>query len=618
MNTAAPAQTTGNSVTDTRYLLTFLATLGVRHFIYCPGSRCAPFAYALADLETADPTVKVYPKIDERSAGFFALGIAKATDQPVAVIMTSGTAVAHTLPAVMEAHHTQTPLLIISADRPYEMRGVGASQTTQQIGIFSHFVRRTIDLPAKLELPTNPQIPLALPARKVLNQLRHLARCWQTEGAQRGPAHLNVALREPLTPTETETHGEQLIRQLFTATTAILNGETSLTSSTGGETSPTSSTGGEPAIKLAKPVPPTPSQPCPPHLLNPQLKTALIVGEHRAAMGWQWEEYLEKGYLILAEPGTTPFSAGLSAPCQQQMVTKYADQIEQLIVIGRPTLSRPLTALINQDKIPTIVVAEPADYPDLTANAKYVTDRRIELPKLSEEATTWAQNWRDQAITYVRKIGKELVLADGLRAAQIIWDTLGANPLIAGASNAIRYLDLIADTSSKHGEIFANRGQAGIDGTIAFARGVHTFWKAQTAEKAGRLDAIRTVVFIGDITFLHDASSLLNGWAEDCPEIDIVVLDDGGGRIFASLEHGKAASEELYEKYFAMGQKVNYQALADGYGWQYHQVAGLSSSEQQVKMQTLLSETEVKGGRIIHLVCDHSKISEQIRRLFAF
>lgn len=608
MDTTAKLGNNRSSVTDARYLVALLASLGVHHFVYCPGSRCAPFAYALADLEAADPTIKVHPKIDERSAAFFALGIAKAADAPVAVIMTSGTAVAHALPAVMEAHHTNTPLLIISADRPYEMRGVGASQTTQQVGIFSHFVRLTVDLPAGLDLPAeavtsgelppvvNHEVKLAPSVRKVFNQLRHLARAWQLNGAARGPAHLNVAFRDPLVPEIPASakgyRGIHFMRQILQAVqTTYPLGQTPTTFA-----EIDAYAGGE--------------------LLNPKLRTALVVGEHRSAMGWDWQEYLEKGYLILAEPGTTPFSMGLSAPAQQQLVTKYGDEIEQLVVIGRPTLSRPITALINRADRPIIVVAEPTDYPDLTGVAAFVTDRRIDLPPLALEARSWAKSWQEKATAYVRQVGKETVLADGLRAAQIVWDTLGMNRLIAGASNAIRYLDLLADTSTKHGQIYANRGQAGIDGTIAFARGVHAFFEASpfTQEQGG--EPLRTVVFLGDITFLHDASSLLNGLAETCPALDIVVLDDSGGRIFASLEHGQAATEATYERFFAMGQTIDYQALATAYGWNYQCVRGLETASQQAQLQALLSETQVSGGRIIQVECDHTKIAQQIRELF--
>ncbi|MDO5060654.1 MAG: 2-succinyl-5-enolpyruvyl-6-hydroxy-3-cyclohexene-1-carboxylic-acid synthase [Actinomycetaceae bacterium] len=618
MDTTAKLGNHSNSVTDARYLVALLASLGVRHFVYCPGSRCAPFAYALADLEAADPSIKVHPKIDERSAAFFALGIAKAADAPVAVIMTSGTAVAHTLPAVMEAHHTNTPLLIISADRPYEMRGVGASQTTQQVGIFSHFVRSTVDLPAGLDLPAetatsgelspvvNSEVKLAPSARKVFNQLRHLARAWQLNGPARGPVHLNVAFRDPLVPVDAASvgaqsavHFMQQILQAVQATYPLGPAPTAFADVDAGG-------GGE--------------------LLNPKLRTALVVGEHRSAMGWDWQDYLEKGYLILAEPGTTPFSTGVSAAAQQQLVTKYGDEIEQLVVIGRPTLSRPITALINRADRPVIVVAEPTDYPDLTGVATFVTDRRIDLPPLALEARNWAKAWQEKATAYVRQVGKEIVLADGLRAAQIVWDTLGMNRLIAGASNAIRYLDLVADTSTKHGQIYANRGQAGIDGTIAFARGVHAFFAQYPVETGNTAtgntavgdapEPLRTVVLLGDITFLHDASSLLNGLAQSCPALDIVVLDDFGGRIFASLEHGQAASETTYERFFAMGQKVDYQALATAYGWSYQCVRGLETASQRAQLQAMLSETQVLGGRIIHVECNHTNIAQQIRELF--
>ncbi|NCD19386.1 MAG: 2-succinyl-5-enolpyruvyl-6-hydroxy-3-cyclohexene-1-carboxylate synthase, partial [Actinobacteria bacterium] len=138
-----------------REVVTQLVAAGVRDVVLSPGSRSAPLAYALAAAERAG-WLRVHVRVDERSAGFFALGLARAAAlsgvaRPVAVATTSGTAVANLHPAVLEASHSGIPLLVVSADRPHELRGTGANQTTAQVGIFGGAVRAALDLPAGVD-----------------------------------------------------------------------------------------------------------------------------------------------------------------------------------------------------------------------------------------------------------------------------------------------------------------------------------------------------------------------------------------------------------------------------------------------------------------------------------
>lgn len=609
---------TGQAVTDARWILSILTGLGVNDFVYCPGSRCAPFAYALAEMETTQPGVRVHTKIDERSAAFYALGLSRGnssltgTPTPVALIMTSGTAVGHALPAVMEAHHSGIPLVVVSADRPWEMREVGASQTSRQTGIFANFVRRTLDLPAGLNLPTLLPVKTADPelahyraqealqtsgVRQLRNQLRHLAHAWQTTHANPGPVHLNVGLRDPLTP---QIAGDPLAwqeiqYQLSDDSYLYATPETPATDTAAyiSADAPTILVVGADAPALPTATLPAETQP------TETQPTETLPAE-------VWRYWANQGYVIIAEPGSTAFSQGVAQPYQQQLVNQLGAEAEQIIVFGRPTLSRPLTRLVNSPDHDVIIVSAHADYPDLTANAALVLPRLEQLPEQGERGKTYATKWAE-AVEKLHAHYQQQPLPDGLTAAKITWDTLGENTLVAGASNAIRYLDLIADNRQPHGRIYTNRGQAGIDGTIAFARGLHFARHADGAE--------RTRVLLGDLTFLHDASSLLNAVGEPAPNLDIIVLDDQGGRIFASLEHGETQYADLYERFFGMGQTVDYQALATAYGWKYQLVAGLQTPQAQQELTTALT-TPTTGGRIIHITCDHTQIREQIKVLF--
>jgi 2-succinyl-5-enolpyruvyl-6-hydroxy-3-cyclohexene-1-carboxylate synthase len=161
-----------------------LAAHGVKDVVVCPGSRSTPLALAVA----RHPALRVWMHLDERSAGFFALGIARARHRPAAVLCTSGTAVANLLPAVVEAHLARVPLLLLTADRPPELRDNGAPQTIDQIGIFGRNVRWFIDLPV-------PQMTLLPFLRATLGRAIGL-----TQSAPAGPVHLNLPFREPLVP----------------------------------------------------------------------------------------------------------------------------------------------------------------------------------------------------------------------------------------------------------------------------------------------------------------------------------------------------------------------------------------------------------------------------------
>ncbi|KAE8762202.1 thiamine pyrophosphate-binding protein, partial [Georgenia thermotolerans] len=189
------------STATARQLVAALVAHGVRHVVLAPGSRSAPLAYALLAAEEAG-WLRLHVRVDERVAGFVALGLARAgaaqTDAqsppaPVAVVTTSGTAVANLHPAVLEAAHSNLPVVVVSADRPHEMRGTGANQTTDQVGIFGSAPRYAVDLPA------------GAPGGPLLDQVvtRALAAAQGLRTSAPGPVHLNVSLRDPLAPATT-------------------------------------------------------------------------------------------------------------------------------------------------------------------------------------------------------------------------------------------------------------------------------------------------------------------------------------------------------------------------------------------------------------------------------
>ncbi|GMA18230.1 thiamine pyrophosphate-binding protein [Arsenicicoccus piscis] len=189
---------------------------GVTDVVLCPGSRSAPFAYAVQEADRHG-RLRLHVRVDERSAGFLALGLAKGSGTPTPVITTSGTAVANLHPAVLEAHHANVPLLVISCDRPPELRGTGANQTTVQPGLFAGAVRYEVDLgapEADVGAPPASAASAASPAADTTSEAasraanaywrstvsRAVAACRGVPAATPGPAHLNVPLRDPLAP----------------------------------------------------------------------------------------------------------------------------------------------------------------------------------------------------------------------------------------------------------------------------------------------------------------------------------------------------------------------------------------------------------------------------------
>ncbi|MCU1431582.1 MAG: 2-succinyl-6-hydroxy-2,4-cyclohexadiene-carboxylic acid synthase/2-oxoglutarate decarboxylase, partial [Actinotalea sp.] len=199
------ASTSAPSTRAARVLLQALAALGVRHVVLAPGSRSAPLAYAVAESARTDggrdphaPRLRLHVRIDERSAGFLAVGLARGELAAggaglVAVVTTSGTAVANLHPSVLEAHHSGLPLLLLTADRPHELRGTGANQTTEQVGLLAP-VRLTLDVPAPTGRPGEDRDLRHLAARAV-------AAATGARTCDPGPVHLDLAFRDPLVPT---------------------------------------------------------------------------------------------------------------------------------------------------------------------------------------------------------------------------------------------------------------------------------------------------------------------------------------------------------------------------------------------------------------------------------
>ena len=495
------------------------ALLGRRgaHVVVAPGSRSAPMAYALAEADAAG-RVELLVRIDERSAGFTALGLALATGAPAAVLTTSGTAVGNLLPAVMEANHAAVPLVVISADRPEELRGTGANQTTVQLDLFGEHVRFAVDVPAGDD-----------PQRAVETALS--AATGAFEDTPPGPVQLNLAFRDPLVPAAGDRLPAESGRRVYRAA----------------------------RDPLALDFPAAPAA-------LPERRTVVLAGHDAGPVAEAFAR--AHGLPLLAEPSSNarfgPNAVGPYRLLLEHFGPESAQPIERVVLFGRPTLSRPVSALLARADIPSALY-QPVPV------AWYEPGRRTELPleNLADLARFCRPRLRRMARCLAagrsrrpaRRGPGALRLppaATGPSVAAAVWEH-ARGQLVLGSSNGIRDVDLAgAPAAEPQATVFANRGLAGIDGTISTATGIAL---------GGRQE---TTVLLGDVTFLHDAGGLLLGAGEAEPALRIVVLNDAGGAIFGLLEHGAVEATGRYgnavERLFGTPHSVDIAALAAAYG----------------------------------------------------
>jgi len=563
-------------------LLDEFVKLGVRDVVLSPGSRSQALALAAAEYERAG-LIRLRVRIDERVAGFLALGLAVETRSPVLVITTSGTAVANLHPAVLEAHHSSVPIIVLSADRPDELRGIASNQTTHQPGMFGIAVRREWDVAA----PTDDDAPdaAALLARDVI-------------ASANGPLHVNLAFREPLSAA---------VPPIAAAATPSPEPTTPFPEPSTPFPEPTTPSAG-PTTTFPEPV-----EGPEPFVIHPTPGTVVVAG---TGAGPRAEEVArELGAPLLAEVASgAHFGPNLVVDYRTLIsAANFGDRVERVIVFGHPTLSREVPALIQRDGVTTIVVRSGSgeQYNPGHAVSQFVDSVSVTPdPEPSSAARSWLGRWvmtsraaleQHDAPAIDIAISSELadqaafnraVLA-GLRApvtrralAEAAWRmTWPHDRLVLGASRLIREVDRYAP--GKKITVHANRGLAGIDGTIATAAGIALASQAEGGPAAGGV----TRLLLGDLALLHDAGSMLFGRGEVRPRLQVIVGNDGGGTIFDSLEVAASALPESFDRVLYTGHDVSLEQLAAAYGWNYTRVenrGGLDSALTPIEGTTLI------------------------------
>jgi 2-succinyl-5-enolpyruvyl-6-hydroxy-3-cyclohexene-1-carboxylate synthase len=497
------------STAQARVVVDELIRGGVRDVVLCPGSRNAPLAFALQDADRVG-RIRLHVRIDERTAGYLAIGLAIAAGAPVCVAMTSGTAVANLGPAVVEANYARVPLIVLSANRPYELLGTGANQTMEQLGYFGTQVRATISLGLAEDAPERMD---ALNATWRSATCRVLVAATGARSANAGPVHFDIPLREPLVP----------------------------------DSDPGRTPQGRPNGKPWTYTPPVSfDQPLDVDL---SLDTVVIAG-HGAG------EQPELAALPMVAEPTAPPAANPLHPLALPLLRP-----QQVIMLGRPTLHRPVSALLADPSVPVYALTTGPRWPDVSGNSQATGTRAVSS---GEPNPAWLRRCADlnrHAIAAVRGQLKAHPLTTGLHVAAAVADALRpGDQLVLGASNPVRDAALVG--LNPHGiKVRSNRGVAGIDGTVSTAIGAALAHEGSHEQSGGR-----TIALIGDLTFVHDSSGLLIGPTEPIPsQLTIVVSNDNGGGIFELLEQGDPRFSDVSSRVFGTPHDVDVGALCRAY-----------------------------------------------------
>jgi 2-succinyl-5-enolpyruvyl-6-hydroxy-3-cyclohexene-1-carboxylate synthase len=481
--------------------------------------------------------------VDERSAGFLALGLAKASGLPVPVVVTSGTAAANLLPAVVEADHAGVPVLLLTADRPPSLRGVGASQTIDQVKLYGDHVRSFVEVGAAT---TDPG--LAVYWRSLVDRAAAVA----SHPADPGPVHLNLPFAEPLTP-----DGAEVLPALpgrssgapWTAAFSASPGHVLLTDvleAMGFDQVP------ERGLVVVGDIPDTG--------WDGPAKVAYLAD----ACGWP----------VIAEPSAGMHRAPTWLPGGPLVAGAEAfvaaHRPELLVSVGRIGLTRPVTRLLQQAGR-HLVIDRTARWSDPGRTASAVLIGSVPMPPTSpwdsdgsrreRLPSPWLRAWTAASARAVAAMDEALTEhpgRTGLHAAHLLWRHAPDDALLyLGASWPIRQVYLAARGRSGL-RVLSNRGANGIDGVVSAA------WGAAVAHH--RDLGGPTVAVLGDLTFLHDVNGLRAPAGEPQPPLTIVVLDNDGGGIFSQLEQAGPQYAADFERIFGTPHGLDLVAVAQAHG----------------------------------------------------
>lgn len=532
-------------------LIDELVAQGVQHLCLAPGSRNLPLAVAAA----GQPLLHITVHFDERALGFFALGIARASRKPVALLVTSGTAVGNLMPAVMEAHHDSLPLLLITADRPPELRHCGANQATNQVSLFGNFVRWQTDLP-----PASEESSLAF-LRQTVAYALHLA-----TGEGGGPVQLNCMFREPFTTQEQLRKPPQPITHWKRATSQLPTSEAERLS--------------EKLLRHEKGL----------ILVGSEVGAeATLISDLARALGW---------------PILTDAVSGVRSCCDPAYELPYFETLLPrlkptfLLQIGNRFIGRPFLTWLQQQK--------EIDYIQVVASSFREDPAHLVTERWEMSPGSWIANllphlppqrqsdWLDDLQEVSQQIESTLFswlaeqneMTEPALFLELARSLPPTTPLWIGSSMPARDAQSFLFPKEREAPIYGNRALSGIDGNIASIFGA--------ALATGK----RLVAVLGDQTILHDLTSLSFG-AKFPSSLLLIAINNGGGGIFSLLPIG--SNRPLCETYFAAAHDMRLEGAATMFGWRYASPRSLPELSQ-----LLTHSMQEEGNLFIELfTCRH-------------
>jgi len=559
------AEAPNSNIAFCEALLTELARAGVEHLCICPGSRSAPLA--IASLRVPD----LYPwvHLDERAAAFFALGLAKASGKAVALFCTSGTAAANFYAAVIEAYYGHVPLIILTADRPVELREWGAGQTIQQNYLFGNHIRWFAEAP----LP-EPNDMIIRTARSLTSRAFAAA-----QGKIKGPVHLNLPFREPLTPESVDEEREKLQKLSYPAVQ------------------------GRPQKAVYTRVFPAcdrvPEQVI--EELCQQVRECaegvLLCGEHvsAGAFGEQLSRFSElAAWPVIADPVSQlrfgPHTDKIALLSTGDLLLRSSEFCRRMapgciVHIGATLTGKAVRQwALEHKQCRHLCLDEQQRWHDpdhlatdyLSYNPTQLfcqLNNALERDGFSRNDHSWLDEWKR-----VENIAKEALAEEFSKNKELLEPVVGESlvsllpdncDLFLSSSMPVRDIDSFAPSSTKSVRIFSNRGTNGIDGVISSALGV-------AADNRFKKNRRQTVLLTGDLSFLYDIGGLLAASRNQLALTIIVINNDGGG-IFSFLPVSQYEQEAHFEAFFTTPHGLSFQSAAELYGLGYQKVENLAS-----------------------------------------
>ncbi len=582
-----------------------LARSGLKAVCIAPGSRSTPLTLAFAQ----HPDITVYPHLDERSASFFALGIALKTDQPVALVCTSGTATANFFPAIIEAHESQVPLIILTGDRPPELRDSGANQTIDQVKLYGNYALWSVDM----------ALPEADPDPLLIRYLRTTAaRAYATaNGLRKGVVHLNMPFRKPLEPT------------------LVAGDKTDFPPPREDQKPYTSISQGVVHFSLSQMMTLT-------DIVKRYERGIIVCGPQAGETNFV-ESVIKlanaTGYPVLADSlSGVRFDRRTAERVDRQFEHAQFLPENKRVRLSKPTIIGSYETFLNMTRVepPDVIIrlgqvptskwlgeflesTTPQHYVQISQNGVWADDLHlttdfvqagllgladgIDTMTSQRDDNEWLDQWRTLESATWEATEQSINSGDDFDAA-FIYDLIEALPenahLFVGNSLPIRHVDQFGKPSAKNIHVFGNRGASGIDGNISTALGI----ASQTGEPL--------VLLVGDITFYHDMNGLFAIRNLNLNNVTIVLMNNNGGGIFNRLPI--SGYDPAFTDLFIMPHNLQFEHAAKLYGMDWvsvtdrptfrHTLSGALTSgvPQIVEVRTNIQQDEQRRKEVIQAV----------------